>query len=355
MRFEAGGIVSSKKIVVVTPFQSDDWVWFSEDLTEYEWSIKNLNLFSKKAWFWVLRVLPLIFQIARADLVVSLSPQMSLSTAIWMRLFGIRTPHLAYGFNHGDGRFFSGMHGVIAKWAFKGIWGVVVFSEAEKEIYSNAYGIPVEKFSFTHWAVKDPDTNDAWWSAQNFEGKYICSLGRNNRDWKSLLEAAQSIPVKFVLVCTRDALQGLNIPANVTVLHDLTSAQCSSIVKKALLNVVPILDDSRGAGHITVVNSMKLGVPLVITNNATLHDYFVDGQHGSVYDANNVISLENSIRKIILANDGDHVLSRQCKDFAEEWFTEAATKRSLEALLQSAFTGAPFPPGGPLSWTVPER
>lgn len=342
--------MSLKKILVITPFESDGWSWFSPDFKEYEWNIKTLNLFSKKSWLWVFSVLPLIVQILRADLVVSHHPQMSLSVAIWMRLLRIKTPHLAYSFNHGNGRFFIGLHGVLAKWAFKNIWGVIVFSEAEKKIYSSAYEIPHEKFSFTHWAVRDPEIDEAWWVSQSFDKKYVCSLGRNNRDWPLLLEVAKSIPVNFVLVCNKESLKGLDIPGNVTVLNDLTSAQCSAVVRGAIVNVVPILDDSRGTGHITVVNSMKLGIPLVIANNPTLRDYFFDGLHGHVYSVKNSKSLENAIKNAILESEQSDEFSRQCRYFSGKWFTEAASRRSLNALLLSVFNGAAYPPSSPPSW-----
>jgi glycosyltransferase involved in cell wall biosynthesis len=347
--------MSQKKIVVITPFRDDDWKWFSREMGHYAWDINNLDLYAKKAWLWVVNVVPLLRKIADADLIVSHHPQMSLSIAICMRFFGMKTPHLACSFNHGNGRFFRGIHNLLAKWAFKNVWGFVVFSEEEKKIYSNFYRQEINKFSFTHWAVNDPETDGSWWHQQNFPKQYICSLGRNNRDWRLFLEVAGSIPYPAVVVCNKSDLFGLIVPNNVTVLHDLTAEQCASVVAGSLLNVVPILDDSRGTGHITVVNSMKLGVPLVIANNATLRDYFIDGQHGYVYSVGSAVSLKKSILMVLEGDVQHSTLSRQCKEFASRWFAESSAKTSLEAVLSSALRGDSLPPASPIDWAKVQK
>jgi glycosyltransferase involved in cell wall biosynthesis len=338
------------KIIVITPFEKNSWEWFGAKTFDHEWQFKNLNLFKIKSWLWPIYIFLLLPKLAKADLVVSHYARVSLIVSILMKLLGIKTPHLAYSFNHGDGLFFSGIYQHLATWSFRSVWGVVVYSESERLIYSKYYNIPIEKFSFTHWAVKNPELDEDWWADKNIIGDYICSLGRNNRDWKLLLEVASKMNEKFVIVCVKNALEGLVIPSNVIVFYDITSAQSASLIKWAKLNIVPILDDTRGTGHMTIVNSMKLGIPLVIANNSTIIDYFIEGEHGYAYSVADATSLRLALDIALQNTVRIEILSNNCKEFAIRWFSEESSQASLKALLDAVLRRDALPPPSPPGW-----
>jgi glycosyltransferase involved in cell wall biosynthesis len=341
---------SNFKILVVTPFNEKEWRWHTKNIPGYMWKIRNLDIFGKKSWFWMLAALPWAIRAKRFDLVVTHHAQMSLCMAFWMKLFNIRIKHLAYGFNHGDGRFFEGLHGTMAKWAFKDMWGVVVYSIQERELYSERYGIPQNKFSFVHWAVDDPSLDQAWLQATQRLNPYVCSMGRNNRDWGLLMNTAKDIACDFIVVCDKGALDKYTVPKNVTVYHALTSEQCASILKNAIINVITLKDDSRGTGHVTIVNSMKLGTPFVVTDNKTIADYFLAEQHGLIYSPGNPDSMRGAIETLLLNVDLRQAQSSNCKIWADKWFSADASQRALEAILQSCRAGAELPPAFPPDW-----
>lgn len=345
------------KILVVTPFDETDWRWFGGDFGggAYAWEFRNLALFGKRPWAWLGAALRVAREARAHDVVITHHPYMTFYLALALRLVGVRRPHHAFSFNHGNGRFFRGVLRTLATRAFRDVSGFVVYSQQEKRIYGDYYGIPADRFSFCHWAVQPPDVSGPPPACLEGLGPFVCSMGRNNRDFESFVEAVADLGIPAVIVSKTGRLDPRALPPNVVLRCDIPEAEAFRILSRAALSVVALKDASTGAGHITVVTAMQLGIPQVITRLPTVSDYFHDGEHGLFVEQGSKDSLRAAIARLWNGVEERRKMSEAASAYAARWFAEEASRRHLAAYLEAAAGGAalgrvpPVPPGWPRS------
>ena len=199
-------------------------------------------------------------------------PRVSLMVAWQKRLYGTRSPHMAFTFNFTD--LPSGT-GYRAAWsALHDVSRLVVFSAFERELYADNFGLPAERFERLLWAQDPP----AVAATNEFAaaGTYISAVGGEGRDHATLLRAAAALPhIRFIVVC-RPHNPLPDIPPNVTVHTNLDGLKTWRIVRDSACTVVPLKSAETCCGHITIVGSDLLGVPVVATRSAATTEYTED-------------------------------------------------------------------------------
>ena len=204
--------------------------------------------------------------------IVSHMPRVSLMVARQKRLWGKRSPHLAFTFN-----FTDLPHG----WGYRKTWRPLedvsrfaVFSAFERELYSEHFKLPKERFERLLWAQNPPQV-----AARNDFAKlgtYISAVGGEGRDHTTLMRAAAALPhIPFIVVC-RPHNPLPEIPSNVTVRTNLDGPTTWRIVKDSAASVVPLRSADTCCGHITIVGSELLGVPVIATRSAATAEYTED-------------------------------------------------------------------------------
>ncbi|MEW6251267.1 MAG: glycosyltransferase family 4 protein [Planctomycetota bacterium] len=339
---DAGG---TRRVFVVTPFEDPAWRWLAPRLAAQpiEWTFHNLSLFGQRQEHWLRAAWRAAPAAREHDLVISHHPYMTFHLALALLARGIRRPHLAFSFNHGNKRFFRGLQLRAARRLFRDVDFFIVFSEGERRLFHEMYGIPLERLGFQHWAVQPPVLASAPQAGHPEEQPYLCCLGRNNRDFATFLAAVADLPVRAVLVCPRHALNGASVPSNVTVLSDLTMEACMRILAGAVASVVPILDATTGAGHITIVAAMQLGRPQIVSRVETVREYFFERVHGWAVEPRSPVALRAALQELL----GDPPLAARmgtaAARFANQWLSEAAAVRHLRAVLAAWRSARPYP------------
>jgi hypothetical protein len=125
-----------------------------------------------------------------ADWVITHDPRVTYPTAIWLRNCGYRGKHLAFSFNYDH--LPSSLYRRIHRLGFSSVDRFVVFSSMERTLYHRVFGIPIDKIDFVYWGVNPPTPDPADRPLE--EGEYICAIGGNSRDYRTLLAAMQSLP-----------------------------------------------------------------------------------------------------------------------------------------------------------------
>jgi glycosyltransferase involved in cell wall biosynthesis len=340
------------KILVVTPFDETEWTWFGGGFGDgaYAWEFRNLALFGKRPWAWLAAAWRVAREAPAHDLLITHHPYMTFYLALALKLARVAMPHYAFSFNHGNGRFFRGLMRKLAVEAFREVRGFVVYSQQEKRIYGDYYRIPRERFSFSHWAVQPPDVGGEQPAYLERLGPYVCCMGRNNRDFELFLEAVRELGVPAVVVSKTGRLDPRRMPSNVMLRCDIPEKEAFQILARSVLSVVPLKDASTGAGHITVVTAMQLGIPQVITRLPTVSDYFVDGTHGLFVEPGSKASLREAIARVWSQPEERRRMSEAARAFADRWLCEDASRRHLQQYLEAIVGGGvpgPVPPGWP--------
>jgi len=331
------------KIIVVTPFHESDWEWFGKEFDGQSWTFKNLGLYGKKPWTWLYESLKVAKTCKDFDMIVSHHPYMSLYLAIALGVLRIKKPHYSFTFNHGNGRFFRGILLFFAKHFFQRINGFVVYSEQEKSIYSRYYDIPMSKMSFVHWAVNAPviKSNIPEYIVQH--KPYVCCIGRNNRDLATFIEAVRQLGINSIIVCSKGQVEEKTIPFGMIVKCDIEFDEAMQILANSSISVVPLKDASTGAGHMTIVSAMQLGIPQIITKLSTVEDYFINNVHGIFVEQGSVESLKDAIGHLVNSPQDLKTISLNAIQFSQRWLMEKSSRDFLTKYMHRIKLNMPTP------------
>ncbi|MGY6634923.1 MAG: glycosyltransferase family 4 protein [Alkalilacustris sp.] len=321
------------RILVSVPF-AGGWTWLSRyfEGEPYCWTFLRADLLraGRKG------LIPHAFRTARRarhfDLVVTHGPWLCLFTVLFMRVLGRRQPLLAFTFNHGNGKFFAGPFLWLARRVLPNVALFVTHSEMEREIFAGLYGIPRDRIRFTHWAVAAPPAMDRAEEVSRLP--YVCCIGRNNRDFDTFIAAVSRSGIRGILICGAGQLKGREIPDAVSVRFDVPKAECDAVMAQALATVVPLRDDSTGAGHMTIVTSLLLGTPVIATDSPAVRDYVHEGETGLLVPRGSAEAMAAAIRKLADDAAGREVLSQSALAFARQHLTEERAAAFLRGVLQ---------------------
>lgn len=213
---------------------------------------------------------------------------------------------------------------------------VVVFSQAEAGQFAALHGIPADRFAFAHWGFDLPAAGAA------VAPVALCMVGRNNRDWAAFLRLAEATGLRGLIVAP--AYAGLSPAPSplVTAVFDIPMPDCIAAMAAAEVNVVALLDASRGAGHITLVSALHLGRPLVVSAAPQIADYVLDGVNGLVVPLGDDAALAAAVRRLRADPALAARLGRAGQDLAARFMSHEATRRRLDDLVEAVLSGAPL-------------
>jgi len=320
-----------------------EWNWVSASFpdTDRAWRHVSSQSFDLPLWFprrtTLIRVLAARQAVALLgegpSVLVTHGPRPAMYGAL---LAGRRLPHmrhLAFSFNFTE--LPTGIARRLMARAFRSVERFVVFSGMERRLYANHFDLPVTRFDMLHWGVRAPDVdcNDP----PIIKGKYICALGSQGRDYKTLLLAMRRLPrLKLVLVAAPDNLRDLAIPSNVTVMTNIPLAQAMNILVHSRCMVLPLKHNRVPCGHVSIVSAMHLGRTVIASSSSGLDDYITPQSTGLTFPAGDDVALAAAITTL----QDDPALALKLglngKNFARQHCSEDNTVGFLRRFLLSA-------------------
>lgn len=192
--------------------------------------------------------------------------------------------------------------GRMKKWLYSGILRratlVALWARAPAENYGRIYGVPREKFIFIPYKSNHSQTG-ATRSEPMPVGNYIFSGGDSERDYATLFQAVDGLPIPVIVSARKDSVvKGLTIPENVILLRALEPA-FERLMAGSRMVVVPIKKTIvRGAGEATFMNAMWHGRPLIAADNVAASDYIRNGIDGFVVPAGDAAALRHHILQL---------------------------------------------------------
>ena len=313
-------------VVCVDDYGADGWRWLEPVFPEYDWRFFRLNqdrhqglkgqqdLFSK-CWHAVR------FAEKNRDraILVSHGAQTALRCASLRRLIGGRAPHISYTFH------FESMPGpfktALIRQTIPGFDRIVVYTTSERDEFREHFRIDHDKIEMIHWGAREPDLESC--CAKPIEsGDYICTVGANARDYRTLMAAMERRPdIRLVAVVRPRSLQGIDVPENVTVYTNISSEDCWNIMSTARFFVLPLMQDASG-GHSVLVQAMFMKKPLIVSDNRKLSDYLIGEDSALVYRSGDVESLVSKIDMLWEDRSLGESLGASTQEFAREHCTE---------------------------------
>lgn len=193
-------------------------------------------------------------------------------TVFAMRLLRVRKPLLSFSFHFA--KLPTGLRLRLSKWAFSHVERFGVHSTPERERYAKHFGVPVERFDLTLWGVR-PSSVQSEEAPAPLDSRYICALGKDGRDYRTLTEAMKQLPeMTLILVAQPYNLVGCEIPQNVKVYCDIPRGEALNILKHSQFMALPLESNEASCGHITLVSAMFCHKAIVATGSTGIADYF---------------------------------------------------------------------------------
>jgi glycosyltransferase involved in cell wall biosynthesis len=308
-------------IAVFSPLPAS-WRWYSEDSLHTNWVF-----YTEEPQTWLERTikqLPLgrifgAFRCVRgaqrdhAIAIAAHSQNNTMWSAVALRLLSSSTPLLSFSFHFSH--LPTGLRLLLAKWAFTRVARFGVHSEPERMRYSRHFDLPIERFDLIRWGVQ-PTSIQIEEAPPPVIGPYICAMGKDGRDYRTLVEAMRQLPdLTLVLVAQPYNLAGVEIPENVKVFCDVPREEALNILKHSQFMALPLEDNDTSCGHITIVSAMFCRKAIVATGSSGIADYFPVGYDAPQPAAGDVASWVVALQ----AMAGDLERRERCADTGEQF------------------------------------
>ena len=211
-----------------------------------------------------------------------------------------------------------------------------VWARRERENFSQAFRLPIEKFVFIPYHT----TAVEYVLPMPTDGEYIFSGGNSDRDYRTLLEAVDGLPVRVLIASTEPNLPSdMRIPPNVDV-RGYTPDAFLRTMAGCRLNVVPLTAGLlRSAGQQSFLNSMWLGKPTIVTDPEGGADYIADGVDGILVRPADPAALRAAIVRLLDDPHAARVMGERARRRAVHYTTDAHF-RTIIALVRE-IVGAP--------------
>ncbi len=275
----------------------------------------------------VIRAVP-----ARRGGVITAFPQLALLVGLFRGIGLLRGPTVAWFFNTTEQ---SGLRRKISVFAFSKIDLFVVHADAERQAYSEWFSIPLDKIKFVPLQVDydlPPDGED-------LDQPFVFATGSGARDYKTFFEAMAILGYPTKVVAGERVLEGLTPPPTVEIL-DMPRDEIRRMVRRSRVNVIPMTDAGIVAGTITIVETLRLGRAVVITDRTGVHEYVKDGHTGLHARRGDAADLAAKIKTIWESPELRSRMNLNALQFAEANCTDVAAGRSLAQVLTAVATKA---------------
>lgn len=267
--------------------------------------------------------------LAQGDGVVTVFPQLALTAAIQRRIGRRDVPIVAWCFN--IGRFPTGWKRRVARFFLRSVDMFVVHSRGELALLRDRLMIDEARICFVPLQraaiplLADEET----------EAPFALAMGSANRDYATLYEACRRTGLPLTLVAARHALPAEPPPPNVTLRSDLDPAACLRLAQQARVSIVPLADVAAASGQITMVEAMRMGRPLIVTDAIGSRDYVVDGATGLLVPPRDPAALAAAMRRLWDDATLRTRLADAARRFAGESLSDEAAAAALARILDA--------------------
>jgi glycosyltransferase involved in cell wall biosynthesis len=213
---------------------------------------------------------------------------------------------------------------------------VLVYTEVEAKLFDALVpGLPVRRI---------PLGIDAdWWSGLS-DGTAvpgtILAPGRDpSRSFPTLAAAVAGLPVRTIIVGSLARAQGVSPTPTIEVQDDVPLAELRRLLAQAQLVVIPSRPSAYGSGHVTALQAMAAGKPVVMTDTGWARDEGLrHAEHFVHVPAANPHALREAISAVLDRADGGAALGRRAQALVRSRMTPA---RQAHALLDALSATAP--------------
>lgn len=171
---------------------------------------------------------------------------------------------------------------------------IITVCQSQANYAVHGLGISVEKVNCISHSVDQ----DFFRPLKVSEEKYILAVGREQRDYVTLLQALSGTNIPLVVVASSPwSSDGLHIAsgANVTIVNSVSYHALRDLYAHARLVVLPLFDVDYAAGSTMLLEAMAMARPVIVSRSRGIHEYVRDGHTSVGVTPQNPAELRESI------------------------------------------------------------
>lgn len=299
----------------------------------------------------ILRLFPLLLFSRRPAIFFTTSYSLTFAILLFQALTFSRARHISVSLNLSRRplKFDNRAVNALINRLFARLDLVLVHSMHEVGLFHDLHAIPREKFVFVHWGYDLPVFDSTRFD--DHSKPYFCMIGRNNRDRASFLSAMRDLPAHGVLVAPAYApVDPATVPDNVEVLYDIPNDDCLNCIANSRANIILVNDENSGAGHITAVYAMHLGIPQVVSNAMPLREYFIDGFNAVMVPIGDAAAVRTALTALLDDDTRSARIADNGTEAARNWLHTAVTEQRMARIVRDFLEGRPVDIVDP-AWT----
>lgn len=262
--------------------------------------------------------------------VITLFPQLaSVAGLVKLLTFG-RYPIVAHFYNTNP---VPGLRAVLARLSARAIDVFVVHTTAEIEVYARWLGVPRERIVFV--PLQKPDFTQPVPGQDADREPFVFATGSGHRDYATFFEAVAGLPFKVVCAPGRHAIAGLTVPANVEIRFEISRQELLLLSQLAAVNVIPMTDSGPTAGYVTIVESLRMGNAMVVTDRPGIDDYVQHGKTALLVPLRDPSAMRQAILDVMQDPALAARLRANARAFGQDHCSDPAAGAALEHILDA--------------------
>lgn len=210
----------------------------------------------------------------------------------------------------------------------------VVYASRQAEVLRDELGVPSDRIELMPFMVDTRFYDPANASVPSDTRPVVCAVGRERRDYDTMLDAVDGLPVDVVITVgslwsrARGTVQQRQLPSNVTV-GRLEYTELRDLYARASLAVVPLEPVDFQAGVTAVLEAMAMARPVVCTRVPGQVDTIQDGVTGIYVAPGDPAALRAAVERVV----ADPELGARLGGAARDWVvTHADVDRYADTL-----------------------
>lgn len=180
----------------------------------------------------------------------------------------------------------------------------LVYATRQKEFIERRWNVPAARVLFTPFMVDSQFFAPDRVVPQPTEPPTICAVGLEARDYATLLQAVDGLPVQVVIAAASpwskrsDETEGQQIPANVSV-RKFSQFDLRQLYADSMFLVMPLHDVEFQAGVTAILEAMAMERAVICSRTPGQSDVVVEGETGHYVAPYDIAALRAAIEGLL--------------------------------------------------------
>jgi glycosyltransferase involved in cell wall biosynthesis len=266
------------------------------------------------------------------DAVISWGERIGIPFALVLKLTRSKTPHISL-----FSWISSGKKGVALRAVHSHIDRVILMSSVQQNYAVTTIGIPETKISLLRWSV---DTE--FWRPMDSEVDMICSVGREMRDYGTLIKAIRDSNILCHIAANMvpgkkdkwiKAVEELRpLPPHIT-LGEKSFVELRALYARSRFLVMPLLPTDTDNGATSILEAMAMGKPVICSKAEGQIDIIQDGRTGFFVPVGDENAMRERIEYLWYHPDIAIQMGREARKFVVENHTLSQFVEQVKAIV----------------------